>query len=227
MPMSGKDSATGLDVYEGYKVAVKFVNEQLGGAKIAGETYRLELQLFDDASDPQRATTLIQKQVDDGTNFFLGSVLESICLPTAAITERAKRPMVQAGGGADGIFNHHFRYVFGMYPRASRQLTSLVAMLKSMNGSVKNCSIVATNDVYSKAQTDGVSASLKEAGIDILDTFRLPPTATDVSGVVNDLRARTPDALICTTHREELPARHPAARLHRHEHQDDLLRPRP
>jgi branched-chain amino acid transport system substrate-binding protein len=203
VPMSGKSSATGLDVQEGYKVAVKFVNEQLGGAKIGGETYKLELQLFDDASDPQRATTLIQKQVDDGTNFFLGSFSSPIVLPTAAITERAKKPMVQAGGGADLIFTRHSRYVFGMYPRASRQLLSLVAMLKSMNGTVKTCSIVATNDAYSKAQTDGASASLKDAGIEILDTFHLPPTATDVSGVVSDLRARTPDALICTTHRED------------------------
>ena len=127
VPMSGKDSATGLDVYEGYKVAVKYINEQLGGAKIAGQTYKLALQLFDDASDPLRATTLIQKQVDDGTDFFLSSLSSPIVLPTAAITERAKKPMVQAGGGADQIFTRHFRYVFGMYPRASRQLISLVA----------------------------------------------------------------------------------------------------
>lgn len=202
VPMSGKDSATGLDVYEGYKVAVKFINEQLGGAKIAGETYKLALQLFDDASDPQRATTLIQKQVDGGTNFFLGSFSSPIVLPTAAITERAKRPMVQAGGGADQIFTRHFHYVFGMYPRASRQLISLVAMLKSMSGKVKTVSIIATNDVYSKAQTAGASAGLKEAGIELLDIYSLPPTATDVSTVVNDLRAKTPDAVIATTHSE-------------------------
>ena len=202
VPMSGKDSATGLDVYEGYKVAVKYVNEQLGGAKIAGQTYQLALQLFDDASDPQRATTLIQKQVDGGTDFFLGSFSSPIVLPTAAITERAKKPMVQAGGGADQIFTRHFRYVFGMYPRASRQLISLVAMLKSMSGQIKTCSIIATNDAYSKAQTAGASAGLKEAGIELLDIFSLPPTATDVSTVVNDLRAKTPDALIATTHSE-------------------------
>jgi ABC-type branched-subunit amino acid transport system substrate-binding protein len=52
VPMSGKDSATGLDVYEGYKVEVEYINEQLGGAKIARRSYKLALQLFDDASDP-------------------------------------------------------------------------------------------------------------------------------------------------------------------------------
>lgn len=93
--------------------------------------------MFDDASDPQRAVTLIQKQVDGGIDFFLGSFSSAIVLPTGAITERAKKPTVQAGGGSDQIFTSKFHYMFGMFPRASRQLTSLVAMMQSMNGRVK------------------------------------------------------------------------------------------
>jgi branched-chain amino acid transport system substrate-binding protein len=159
--------------------------------------------MFDDASDPQRATTLIQKQVDAGIDFFLGSFSSAIVLPAAAITERAKKPTVQAGGGSDQIFTKKFRYMFGMFPRASRQLASLTEMLKSMGGQVKTCSLITTNDPYSKTQADGAAVLLKEAGIEVLDVFRLPPSATDVSGVINDLRARTPDALICNTHQQE------------------------
>jgi branched-chain amino acid transport system substrate-binding protein len=202
IPMNGKEGDTGLNVLEGYKVAVTFINER-GGARIAGETYRLDLQMFDDASDPQRAMTLIQKQVDGGIDFFLGSFSSAIVLPTGHITERARKPMVQAGGGSDQIFKSRFRYMFGMFPRASRQLSSLVAMMKSMNGGIRTCSLVTTNDPYSKTQADGTLVTLKEAGVEVRDVFRLPPTATDVSGVVNDLRARTPDALICTTHQQE------------------------
>jgi branched-chain amino acid transport system substrate-binding protein len=202
VPMSGKDSETGLNVLQGYRIAVKFINEKLGGATIAGERYKLDLRIFDDASDPQRASTLIQRQLDGGTDFFLGSFSSAIVLPTAAITERARKPMVQAGGGSDQIFTRHFRYVFGMYPRASRQLVSLVEMLKTTGGEVKTCSIVTTNDPFSKAQADGTVVALEAAGIQLLDILRLPATATDVSGIVNDLRSRTPDALICTTHQQ-------------------------
>jgi len=203
IPMSGKEGNTGLNVLQGYKVAIQYINEKLGGAKIGDETYKLDLQMFDDASDPQRAVTLIQKQVDGGIDFFLGSFSSAIVLPTGAITERAKKPMVQAGGGSDQIFTSKFHYMFGMFPRASRQLASLVAMMQSMNGQVKTCSLVATNDPYSKAQADGALSLLKAAGIEVLDVFRLPPTATDVSGIVNDVRARTPDALICNTHEQD------------------------
>lgn len=203
IPMSGKEADAGLNVLQGYKVAVKYINEQMGGVEIGGKKYTLDLQMFDDASDPQRAMTLIQKQVDSGVNFFLGSFSSAIVLPTAAITERAKRPMVQAGGGSDQIFTRKFRYVFGMFPRASRQLASLSEMLKSEKDKVKKCSLITTNDPYSKAQADGAVVLLKEAGFEVTDVFRLPPKATDVSGVVNELRARTPDALVCNTHEHE------------------------
>lgn len=203
VPMSGKQADAGLNVLQGYKVAIKYINEQLGGVKVGDKTYTLDLQMFDDASDPQRAMTLIQKQVDAGVNFFLGSFSSGIVLPTAAITERAKRPMVQAGGGSDQIFTRHYRYVFGMFPRASRQLASLTAMLKAQGGKLKTCSLVTTNDPYSKTQADGGVELLKAAGFEVMDVFRLPPKATDVSGVVNELRARTPDVLICNTHEQE------------------------
>ena len=72
---------------------------------IAGTKYQLELRLLDDASDPSRATTLIQRLLDDNVDFFLGSFGSNIVLPTAAFTERAEKPMVQAGGGSDQIFN--------------------------------------------------------------------------------------------------------------------------
>jgi branched-chain amino acid transport system substrate-binding protein len=203
VPMSGKEADAGLNVLQGYKVVIKYINEQMGGVRIGDKTYTLDLEMFDDASDPQRAMTLIQKQVDSGVNFFLGSFSSAIVLPTAAITERAKRPMVQAGGGSDQIFSRKYRYVFGMFPRASRQLASLTEMLKSQKEQIKKCSLVTTNDPYSKAQADGAAVMLKNAGFEVADIFRIPPSASDVSGVVNELRARAPDVLICNTHEQE------------------------
>jgi branched-chain amino acid transport system substrate-binding protein len=203
IPMSGKEADTGLNVLQGYKVAIQYINEKLGGVKIGEELYQLKLQMFDDASDPQRATTLVQKQVDDGVNFFLGSFSSAIVLPSAAITERAKRITVQAGGGSDQIFNRHYKFMFGMFPRASRQLVSLVAMMKSLNGGIKSCSLVTTNDSYSKTQADGTVAALKDAGIELKNVYRLPPTANDVSGVVSQIGGAVPDALVCTTHEHE------------------------
>ncbi len=202
IPFSGNAADTGQNVYQGYVVAIKYINEVMGGFPVAGKTYKLKLDMVDDASDPQRAVTLIQRQIDDGTNFFLGSFSSPIVLPTAAVTERAGKPMVQAGGGADQIFTRHYRYVFGMYPRASRQLWTLVAMLQSMKSQVGSVSIVLTNDSFGIAQAAGVTERLSAVGIPVRDTYRLPATVTDATGGLAQIRANPPDALIVLTHEE-------------------------
>lgn len=202
IPMSGAQSDTGLNVLEGYKVAVKYLNDELGGVEVGDRKYKLELEMFDDASDPQRATNLIQKQIDQGVDFFLGSFSSSIVLPTAAITERAHKPMVQAGGGSDQIFTRGFKYVFGMFPRASQQLVPLAVLLEKLKPDVQSCSLITTNDAYSLTQAKGAIDALEARGLTIKKLYKLPKSANDALGVLSDVRANTPDALICNTHEQ-------------------------
>ncbi len=203
VPLSGAAAETGLNVSNGYAVAVKFLNEEKGGVEIGGTRYRLALRLFDDASDPSRAVTLIQRQIDDGVDFFLGSFGSNIVLPTVAITESAEKPMVQAGGGSDQIFNQGYRYVFGFFPRASRQFVSTAAWITSLTPAPKTISIISTNDAFSKPLAAGAIGDCNRAGLQVLDHFALPAQITDVSGVMASIRARTPDVVVCTTHDQD------------------------
>ncbi len=201
VPMTGAAAETGLNVLRGYECAVKYVNEEMGGVEIGGENYRLELQLFDDASDPSRATTLIQRQVDEGTLFFLGSFGSNIVLPTCSITEAAGRLMVQAGGGSDLIFTQGRRRVFGIFPRASRQFVSSVEMFKRLP-EASTVSIIFTNDPFSRFQAEGAKAEIERAGMRVLDFIELPTQVSDTTTVLSGIRQNTPDILVCNTHDE-------------------------
>jgi branched-chain amino acid transport system substrate-binding protein len=203
VPLTGAAAETGLNVNNGYITAVSYLNDVLGGVEIAGEKYRLELKLFDDASDPARATTLIQRQIDDGTDFFLGSFGSNIVLPTAAITERAHKPMVQTGGGSDAIFTRGFKYVFGMYPRATRQFASAAALFKTLQPTPQSYSVIYANDAFSKTAAKGVELSCDAAGFKRLDSYELPAKVTDVSSVLASVRSKTPDLLICVVHDQD------------------------
>jgi len=200
VPMSGAAAETGQNVLAGYRCAVKYINEEMGGVEIGGETYMLALDLFDDASDPSRATTLIQRQVDEGVDFFLGSFGSNIVLPTVAITEAAGRIMVQAGGGSDLIFTQGRQRVFGIFPRASQQFVSSVDMFTNLDPTVETVSIIYTNDAFSQFQAEGARESLEAAGITVLDFIDLPVEVNDVSNVLTTIRDNTPDVLVCTTH---------------------------
>lgn len=202
IPMSGAAAETGLNVLYGYRTAVKFINEEMGGVEIGGQTYQLALNLFDDASDPSRATTLIQRQVDDGIGFFLGSFGSNIVLPTCAITEAAGRIMVQAGGGSDLIFTQGRRRVFGIFPRATRQYVSTVNMFQTLDPAVRRISILYTNDAFSEFQATGARDTITAAGMEVVDFIALPAQVSDVTNVLTTIRQSAPDVLICTTHDE-------------------------
>jgi branched-chain amino acid transport system substrate-binding protein len=203
VPLSGAAAETGLNVNNGYITAATYVNDVLGGVEIAGEKYRIELNLFDDASDPSRATTLIQRQLDDGIDFFLGSFGSNIVLPTAAITERARKPLVQTGGGSDAIFTRGFKYAFGMYPRATRQFAGAAALFKTLQPTPQTYSVIYTNDAFSKTAADGVRLSCDAVGFKQLDSFELPQKPTDVSSVLGSVRANLPDLLVCVMHDQD------------------------
>lgn len=203
VPLTGAAAETGLNVNNGYVTAASYLNDVLGGVEIAGQKYKIELKLFDDASDPARATTLIQRQIDDGIDFYLGSFGSNIVLPTAAITERAHKPMVQTGGGADAIFTRGFKYVFGMFPRATRQFASAAALFKTLTPTPQTYSVIYANDAFSKAAADGVKLSCNDAGLKMLGNFELPTKVTDVSSVLASVRASTPDILICSVHDQD------------------------
>ena len=124
-------------------------------------------------------------------------------LPTVAITERAKKPMVQTGGGSDAIFTKGFKYVFGMYPRATRQFASAAALFKSLQPTPQTYSVIWTNDAFSKTAGEGVKLACDAAGLKRLEAFELPAKPTDVSSVLGSVRANTPDLLVCVMHDQD------------------------
>ena len=201
IPLTGGAAETGRNVYNGYKATVKFINEEYGGVKVGGVTYKLKLNMFDDASDPARATTLIQRQLDEGVDFFLGSFSSKMVLPTCSITERARKPMVQAGGGSDLIFTQGRKFVFGIYPRASRQFYTIRDFFEKL-GKVKTFSIMCTNRHFTRWLAKGSQKSLEKAGFEILEFHQLPAQVSDASSVLASVRANSPDLLLCITHDE-------------------------
>lgn len=199
MPFSGRWAEVGQYVHSAYQTVTKYINEVAGGLQVGNQRYRLEVKMVDDASDPQRATSLLQRQVDEGVKFFLGSYSSPIVLPMVAITERARRPMVQAGGGADAIFTQGHRFVFGIFPRASRSAFPAVDAFEALTPRPKTFTVAYTNNPFSKPQGLGVIERLKSKGFEVLETFELPGQLQDVSAMVSSIRAKTPDVVVCLT----------------------------
>ncbi|MGO4392298.1 amino acid ABC transporter substrate-binding protein [Variovorax sp. M-6] len=203
IPFSGRWAEIGQNVHSAYQTVAKYVNEVAGGLQVGNRRYRIEVKMVDDASDPQRATSLLQRQVDDGIQYFLGSYSSPIVLPMTAITERARRPMVQAGGGADAIFDQGYKFVFGIFPRASRSAFPAVDAFELLTPKPRTFIVAYTNNPFSKPQGLGVIQRLKAKGFQVLDTLELPAQLQDVSALVEAVRSKSPDIVVCLTGDQE------------------------
>jgi branched-chain amino acid transport system substrate-binding protein len=107
--------------------------------------------------------------------------------------------MVQAGGGGDPIFSQGYKFVFGMYPRASRSAFPAVDAMEALSPKPKTFTVVYTNDPFSKPQGLGVIARLKSKGFEVLDEIELPAQVQDASAIITAVKARTPDVVMCLT----------------------------
>jgi branched-chain amino acid transport system substrate-binding protein len=197
--MSGRFAETGTNVHLGYQTAVKFLNDELGGVDIGGRRYKFALNIVDDASDPSRASALVQRLLDQGTDFFLGSYGSNVVLPSAGITEAAGKVTVQIGGSADNIFTAGYKNIFGFFPRASRAWETTVDFFGSAQPRIASMTVIQSNDAFSKLNAQAVVKGAKEKGIQVLDVITLPESISDASTALASLRARTPDLLITTT----------------------------
>ena len=69
---TGKYSANGIHASNGYNLGVQRVNE-MGGVKVGGKTYMLEVKYYDDESTPSRGAQLAERLIkQDGIKFILG-----------------------------------------------------------------------------------------------------------------------------------------------------------
>ena len=95
---TGKYSANGIHASNGYNLGIKRVNE-MGGVKVGGKTYMLEVKYYDDESTPARGAQLAERLIkQDGIKFFLGPYSSGLTKAIAPVTEKFKNAM----GDSDG-----------------------------------------------------------------------------------------------------------------------------
>lgn len=91
MPLSGKYESSGTAMYEAYKLAIQYVNEELGGIK----GRKLKLKVYDDKSDPAQSRKLYRKLIyNDKVDMLLSPSTSGITKAVVPVAEKAEMPLV-------------------------------------------------------------------------------------------------------------------------------------
>ena len=191
--LSGKYSAEGQRVLNGYKLAIKDINAH-GGVVINGKHYNLTLVYYDDASDKTQAAQLYDQLItQDQVNILLGPYSSSIVLSVAPVAEQYKIPLIQAGGASDKIYQQNFTYIFGLYRVASTYTMPLFKWLNESDhiNDVSTVAVFLEDSAFPNAVYAGAEKYIQNAGLTEKAFYKY--TSGDLDSIatsMDDLRSK-------------------------------------
>lgn len=204
--LTGKYSTNGKNTKDGYDIAVQRINE-MGGVKVGGMSYKLEVVYYDDESTPARGAQLVERLISqDGVKFVLGPYSSGLTKAIAPITEKYKIPMVEGNGADRDMFKEGYKYLFAVLSTSDQYLTEALhladeqAKAKGVDPKTLKVAIAIENDNFSQDVRAGVIDDIKRYGMKLVIDDKLPPDLNDMSATLTKVKALKPDLLIVSAH---------------------------
>lgn len=204
--ITGKYSTNGKNTLDGYQLAVKRINH-MGGVKVGGKAYKLQVIYYDDESTSARGAQLVERLINqDGVKYVLGPYSSGLTKAIAPVTEKYKIPMVEGNGADRGLFTQGYRYLFAVLNTSDyylREAVNLLAEQAKKQGkapSSMKVAIAIENDNFSQDVRDGVIEDAKRHGMKVVIDDKLPPELNDMSATLTKVKALRPDMLVVSGH---------------------------
>jgi branched-chain amino acid transport system substrate-binding protein len=206
LSFTGKYSTNGKHTKNGYDLVVKRINE-MGGVKVGGKTYKIQIKYYDDESTPARAGQLADRLIkQDDIKFILGPYGSGPTKGMAPITEKYKIPMVEGNGASRSLFNKGYRYLFAVLSTSEKYLAESINLLAEefkkdgKDPKTAKVAIAVENDPFSMDIRAGVVDDAKRWGMKVVIDDKLPKELTDMTATLTKVKALRPDALIVSGH---------------------------
>lgn len=198
--LTGANAKEGKLTQDGYNFWKKTVNDA-GGMAVGSAKYMVDIKYYDDESNPDTSAKLTEKLItEDKINFILGPYGSSQTLAASAINEKYKKPMVEANGAAEAIFNRGFRYVFSPMTPAQYYLRGIIDVVLDKDPSVKTMAFIANKDAFSVEVGDGTKAYAEKKGLTVVSYKQIPTDAKDVSAELTEIKTKNPDIFLAAGH---------------------------
>ena len=188
---------------EGYDFWKDYVNEH-GGLRVAGKSYHVDINYYDDESNPQTAARLVEKLIDvNHVNFILGPYGSATSFAVSAVTERKGIPMVEGNGAAEKIFNQGYKYTFAVLSPARKYLAGIIEFASKRTPRPNSVAIVAADEAFSLEIQQGAVELANDHGIHVVYTARYPDKTTDISAIVASVKASGADMILNAGHLQD------------------------
>jgi branched-chain amino acid transport system substrate-binding protein len=190
LPLSGANAQFGINSKQGVELVADEINASgglkgLGGAKI-------NLVIADSTSTPNNAATVAQRLIaENECCAILGAFASSLTLAISEVTERRGVPLITMSY-SDQLTGRGFKNVFQVTPKGSvigKAQFNFVSELSGGTSKVNKVAILYEDTAFGTSTAAGLRAAAKEANVEIVLDEAYPLGITDVTPLVNKLRA--------------------------------------
>jgi branched-chain amino acid transport system substrate-binding protein len=197
LPLSGANAQFGFNSRNGIELAADEINaaggiEGLGGAKI-------NLVVADATSTPTTAANVAQRLLaQNEVVAILGAFASALTIAISEVTERQGVPLLTMSF-SDQITARGFENIFQVVPKASvigkTQFEATVAIAAGAGQKLERVAFMYEDTAYGTSQATGLRAAAKAANIAIVMDEAYPLGITDVTPLINKLRASEAQAV--------------------------------
>ncbi len=177
---------------------LKSVNDN-GGLLIGGKRLPVEMLIYDDKSDPNTATQLMEKLiVQDKVDFVFPAGGTSMIFACAPVANKYGYILTTMEGGATQLKDvlPSLPYIFVNLSFSDWYEVPVLADVLAAHGA-KTAYILYIADLHGIEYSGVAGIYLPKAGVNIIGSKSLPPELTDFSLVIKEAKAANPDAFLC------------------------------
>jgi branched-chain amino acid transport system substrate-binding protein len=191
LPLSGANAQFGINSRNGIELVADEINAA-GGIKALGGA-RINLVVADSTSTPTTAANVAQRLLtQNDVVAILGAFASSLTIAISEVTERRGVPLLTMSF-SDQITGRGFENIFQVVAKASvigkAQFDGTVAIAASAGQKLERIAIMYEDTAYGTSQAGGLREGAKAAGVQIVMDDAYPLGITDVTPLINKLRA--------------------------------------
>ncbi len=198
-PLTGRYAVFGIQAKEAAQLVINVINNELGGIKSLGGA-KIQLVVADAGETPDEARMAAERLItQQHPAIIIGAYISKLTAAVAEVTNKYK-VILFMDGLVDSLTQHGWKYVFRVAPKASAHGKSavdfVVSMAKKKGLKIKTAVVLHEDSIFGTYTAEGAVLELRKYGIEVLDVISYPCTISDVSSIVNKVKADHPDIII-------------------------------
>ena len=199
--LTGQYEALGRQGLDGLNMFAEWVNTERGGIDVGGTMIPVRIVFGDDRSDKDTALRLFEKLVqEDGAHFMFASYSSGLTLAQAPLADQLDVVAMAWGASSDEIWEQGFTRVVGVYTPASQYDHSLLDYVAATEPVSDSVAVIYKEDPFTVSEGEGALAKAEELGMEIVFTDTYPAEATDLSPILTQAAAASPDVILVGAH---------------------------